>query len=1216
MKQQNVFFVFCWILVACFSVQAQLSPVDSLSLLLNDLGPNRGRVDVLNILSDKIRRKDNAKALAYAEEAASLAQQLSYREGLGLAFIRKGSAYSNLSFPDSTEKYLQLGLTMAEQEDSDQLRAWALFKLGEEYVFRYRLEEADSLLNIAQNLFVSLPDPGPSEKDGLVWLFNAKGLMFAFQNQFEESKLHFKTQRELAQRERIPTAEAAALGNLGINFRRQGLYDSALIHYFQALEIDERIGNRKGLSANYLNVGNIYEAWGEYDKAREYFLASLEMARAIDFKRNIGNCLNVLGELSMSEGDYDQALIYINESLVVKKEIGNERAYSNSLWNKAKLFQLQEKYTEAFEVIEECIQVRERLKTKDGLSGIYFLQGETYQKMGQPNKALSPLNKSMDLAQEIGSYPRQRQAASVLAKTYEELGNFKQAYEFQQLYTQVNDSLITEAKIKKERELEARYDFEKNRAAIAQLEKEKALQTATLQEERQSRQFILGIGLLLLVLGLGGFAFYRVREQKSERERELVREREQLERLRQIDKLKDQFLANTSHELRTPLHGIIGIAETLQEKIEDGDQQQNLGMLVASGKRLSSLVNDLLDFSRIKNRDLELHTKALDMYSLVALVLKTCEPLIQGKELILTNAISPQSPSVYADENRIQQVLYNLIGNAIKFTERGEISVGTGHAQSLPKTDGLLTLYVQDSGIGIPEEKREIIFQEFEQGDGSISKEFAGTGLGLSISKFLIEQHGGELWVESEIEKGSTFFFTLPKATRELSSNMAPTSISNPNPQIALAGQTSVLTEKVSVAPSGSVRILIVDDEPINHTVLQNYLQTDGYLLESAMNGIDALKRIESEPPYDLILLDVMMPRMSGYDLCKKIRKSYLASELPILMLTAKNQVSDMVRGLDTGANDYLAKPFSRDEFRARVKTHIGLHRIHQATRKFVPHEFIRALGRDTITEVELGDQIEKEVTIFFSDIRDYTSLAEKLSPSETFSLVNTYAYRLGPIIRSKSGFVTDYLGDGIVALFPEKVDEALEAAIAMQKAITQLNTEKKPYNSLPIKVGMGLHTGPLVMGIIGDEERNDAATISDAVNTASRIEGLTKHFGTPILFSGETLLRMQRPDDFAYRYLGQFLLKGKKSSVAIYEALDALPAPQKERKIASQGAFEKGLKNYFNQHFYEAIEAFNEVLLHDPQDIPCLRMKDKALQLLTDGVPPEWNGIEVLGSK
>ena len=1242
MKQQNVCLVFCWVLIMCLSVEAQLSPVDSLSSILEDLGPVKERVDVLNILSDKIRRKDNAKALAYAEEAASLAQELSFREGLGLAFIRKGSAYSNLGFPDSTEKYLQLGLSIAEQEDSDRLRAWAWFKLGEEYVFQYRLEEADSLLNIAQDLFVSLPDPGPGEKDGLVWLFNAKGLMYAFQNQFEESKLHFKSQRALAQRERMPTAEAAALGNLGINFRRQGLYDSALTHYLQALEIDERTGNRKGLSANYLNVGNIYEAWGEYDKAREYFLASLEMARAIDFKRNIGNCLNVLGELSMSEGDYEQALIYIEESLVVKKETGNERAYSNSLWNKAKLFQLQERYEEAFEVIEECIQVRERLKTKDGISGIYYLKGETYQKMGQPDKALPALTKSMELAQEIESYPRQRQAANMLASTYEDLGNFKKAFEYQQRYTQINDSLITEAKIKKEKELEARYDFEKKQAEIARLEKDKALETAKFQKERQSRQFILGVALFVILLGGGAFAFFRVQEQKRERDRELTREREQLERLKQIDKLKDQFLANTSHELRTPLHGIIGIAETLQEKIEDGDQQQNLGMLVASGKRLSSLVNDLLDFSRIKNRDLELNLKALDMYSLVDLVLKTCEPLVQGKELMLKNSIPLECSPVIADENRIQQVLYNLIGNAIKFTERGKIEVGVGGQQSivhrnetlkssqaLTSDHELLTLYVQDSGIGIPEDKREVIFQEFEQGDGSISREFAGTGLGLSISKFLIEQHGGNLSVESEMGKGSTFFFTLPKAHKESTQSTlfsfdssievpqkGPLSIQENSSSVPQSNQAIPLTSPQLGAHSRPIRVLIVDDEPINHTVLQNYLKKDAYQLESALNGIDALNKIESEAPYDLILLDVMMPRMSGYDLCKEIRKTYLASELPILMLTAKNQVSDMVKGLDTGANDYLAKPFSKDEFRARVKTHIGLHRIHQATRKFVPHEFIRALGRDTITEVELGDQIEKEVTIFFSDIRDYTSLAEKLSPRETFTLVNTYAYRLGPIIRSKAGFVSDYLGDGIVALFPEKVDEALEAAIAMQTAITQLNRETSPPNSLPIKVGMGLHTGPLVMGIIGDDERNDVATISDAVNTASRIEGLTKYFGTPILFSGETLLKMQRPDDFTYRYLGQFLLKGKKSSVSIYEALDALPQPQKEKKIASQGVFEEGLKNYFNQHFYEAIEAFNEVLTLNPQDIPCLRMKDKSLQLLTDGVPPEWNGIEVLESK
>ena len=151
-----------------------------------------------------------------------------------------------------------------------------------------------------------------------------------------------------------------------------------------------------------------------------------------------------------------------------------------------------------------------------------------------------------------------------------------------------------------------------------------------------------------------------------------------------------------------------------------------------------------------------------------------------------------------------------------------------------------------------------------------------------------------------------------------------------------------------------------------------------------------------------------------------------------------------------------ISKPFSKDEFLARVKTHLNLHNINRATGKFVPYEFIKALGKNTITEVQLGDQIQQEVTIFFSDIRDYTSLAEQLSPKETFSLVNAYTYRLGPIIRSKAGFITNYLGDGIVALFPKTPDQALEAAVEMQRAIAQLNLERRKARLSAIKGGDG----------------------------------------------------------------------------------------------------------------------------------------------------------------
>ena len=179
--------------------------------------------------------------------------------------------------------------------------------------------------------------------------------------------------------------------------------------------------------------------------------------------------------------------------------------------------------------------------------------------------------------------------------------------------------------------------------------------------------------------------------------------------------------------------------------------------------------------------------------------------------------------------------------------------------------------------------------------------------------------------------------------------------------------------------------ILIVDDEPINHQVLKNHLSSETYQITMAMNGEDALKALNNGNKYDLVLLDVMMPRMNGYEVCQKIREKFMSSELPVIMVTAKNQVQDLVHGLHIGANDYLAKPFSKQELLARIKTQIDLNRIFHTVGRFVPNEFIKSLGKEKITDVKLGDQAHRNVTVLFTDIRAYTTIAEQMTPEENF---------------------------------------------------------------------------------------------------------------------------------------------------------------------------------------------------------------------------------------
>jgi len=401
------------------------------------------------------------------------------------------------------------------------------------------------------------------------------------------------------------------------------------------------------------------------------------------------------------------------------------------------------------------------------------------------------------------------------------------------------------------------------------------------------------------------------------------------EELVKTSRLKDEFLANTSHELKTPLTGIIGIAESLIDGAAgkvNTDQKSNLDMIVLSGKRLTHLVNDLLDFSKMKNNDLMLIKKPVDLRQVTELVISLIMPSAAKKPVKILNNINPASQPVLADENRMQQIMYNLVGNAVKFTDSGMIIVSSDVSGS----EAIVS--IRDTGIGIPEDKFEEIFDHFNQVDSSNARSYGGTGLGLAITKSLVELHGGKIWVTSKTGEGSEFRFTIPLIMgnrEELLDTSSPRSYLDKS----YKPETPVMINHETVAISqmplkrntlSGATILIVDDEPVNIKVMQNQLNLEGYSLLTADNGMDAVNIINRSAP-DLVILDVMMPKMTGYNVCRIIREKFSLYDLPVLLLTAKNRIQDIVAGFEAGANDYLSKPFDRRELLARVDMLITL---------------------------------------------------------------------------------------------------------------------------------------------------------------------------------------------------------------------------------------------------------------------------------------------------
>lgn len=385
-------------------------------------------------------------------------------------------------------------------------------------------------------------------------------------------------------------------------------------------------------------------------------------------------------------------------------------------------------------------------------------------------------------------------------------------------------------------------------------------------------------------------------------------------RLLQLDKLKDDFLANTSHELKSPLNAIISITDSIIKGVEGPVNQlqaQNLSIVVGSGRRLSNLVNDLLDYSKMKNGDIELHKSSIDVKTIVESVIKVYRFITGGKEIALVNKVQEHLPTVYADRDRLTQILYNLIGNGVKFTERGHVEVSADLYQDRVK------ICVSDTGIGIAENMQEIIFKSFEQADTSETRRYEGTGLGLSITRRLVELHGGEISVKSSLGEGAAFTFTLPV------SHVNPAAVDEATHHEPQPGKSYEPDSEYPIRVRGELpeNILIVDDDYANLQAIINLLKMEKYTITAVNNGQKALDAISEHPDIALVILDIMMPDISGYEVLIKIRERFSIFELPVLMLTAKNRIADIVMSLENGANDFVGKPFEAEELKMRVKT-------------------------------------------------------------------------------------------------------------------------------------------------------------------------------------------------------------------------------------------------------------------------------------------------------
>lgn len=439
-----------------------------------------------------------------------------------------------------------------------------------------------------------------------------------------------------------------------------------------------------------------------------------------------------------------------------------------------------------------------------------------------------------------------------------------------------------------------------------------------------------------------------------------------------------------------------------------------------------------------------------------------------------------------------------------------------------------------------------------------------------------------------------------------------------------------------------SARILRVGGSEVDFHTLETVLRGAGHAeLERAAPSA-ALELINGRQ-VDLLVLDLMMTSNDVFALLKAAQPhAGKTSRVPVIV-TAPASANDRIQAcLQRGAEDYITTPFDPGnalvvtrrielclhrkqlrEFTVRLRTSRAdvnetavIELYSTASSKFVPREFLQHLGRETIADVRLGDQVAREMTVFFSDIRDFTTMSESMTPQDNFAFLNSYLKRATPIIRANHGFIDKYIGDAIMALFPKDPADALQAAVQLQTELVTYNKGRKVAGYAPVRIGIGLHRGELILGTIGEEERMQTTVISDAVNLASRIEGLTKVFGVSLLVGKSVVDKLPEAHPFHLRHLGAVKAKGKTRSVEIYECFDNDPPELREHKINSMELFSNAVDEFRKGLFLSAQRSFNRVTALNPHDSVAAHFRDSCTLSVMHKPSAEWDGAEKIEVK
>ncbi len=692
-------------------------------------------------------------------------------------------------------------------------------------------------------------------------------------------------------------------------------------------------------------------------------------------------------------------------------------------------------------------------------------------------------------------------------------------------------------------------------------------------------------------------------QELSDRNQELL---ELNQALRCLNQEKNEFLHIAAHDLKNPLFAIQSLANLIATDSEHLKIERivDFGRTIEnSAHEMFNLIKRLMDVNAIEAGKMQFNLEVFNLVDNLKIALNGYQERAKLKNIFLYIDFPQQHDNynIFADKHAFSEIIDNLISNAIKYSPTGKKVF-----LIISQQDGYVYIEIKDQGPGLSAADQENLFKKFSRLTPRPTANESSSGLGLFIVKNLVTVMEGDVWCESELHVGTSFFVKFPLANNQMSPDIVrELHITSP------ISRAEILQRSFeSIRETESRLVQFLDAMPVGVIVVDH----EGKLYYVNQKA-------------QTLLGKGFVPNTNHENLAEIYQLYHVNSEK--LYCASHSPITQALQGLSTSVDDVeihqddkriplevWATPIYDEkqtisyaiavfqDIHKRKKSEVErekftseLVQLKKSYERFVPREFLNLLDKQNMIDVQLGDQVAKEMTVIFSDIRGFTSLSEGMEPQEIFDFINNYLGQMEPIILKHHGFIDKYIGDAIMALFPTTVDDAVRGSISMLQTLNQYNNLLQRAGYPAIKIGIGLNTGPLILGTVGGQNRMDGTVISDAVNTAARIESLTKKYGSPLLITAQSYIKLKNIMEYHIRVIDSVKVKGKSNSVVVYEVFDADPPAMIELKLQTLRDFEQGFMCYHNGNIAKARSFFEKVNEVNPTDQATLVYLERCLK-------------------